>query len=150
LVSRWVGQGVFSKQLDHTSVLKYVCQKWKLPNLTERASQAKDFGAAVLRSPRQIPDTPITVPAIARMFGAAAGQAEQESDHQRALRGLCDKIEREALGPIGAADEAAGRFRAQAMPGNESQEIKRRSLTIAEAIKAKAGRPEQDSGDARD
>ena len=138
LVSPWVGQTFYPEPLDHTSVLKYVCQKWKLPSLSARMDKTSDFGAVVLGSRRDVPATPIQVPRAAMKTRASPLNLEDESDHQRALRALCDKIEQEQFGPIETGDETRERLKMQAMPGDAAREMKRRSLMIANAIKAKA------------
>lgn len=132
LVSPWVGQTVFHEQLDHTSLLKYVSKKWGLPALTTRVEASKDFELAFLGSPRELPPTPIPLPKVETRFEVSALSLPEESGHQRALRALCEKIEREKL----VADE--GRVQMQSMPGDTSHEMYQRSLNIADAIKAKA------------
>ena len=64
LVSPWVERGVVKTRFDHTSILRYLCEKWQLPPLGDRmqagagALQANSLGAAL--SPRSQPrsDTP--------------------------------------------------------------------------------------------
>jgi len=142
LVSPWVGQTFHPEPLDHTSVLKYVGQKWKLPCLTARVEKAKHFGAVVLGSRRDILNTRIEVPHAPMKARVSALRVEDESNYQQSLRALCDKIEEEQLGPPEAAGEKRARVTAQAMPGEAAQEMQRRSLMIAAAIKAKGKRAE--------
>jgi phospholipase C len=47
LVSPWVEAGVWSQQLDHTSVGKYVCDKWRLPPLGRRMAEANSLAGAI-------------------------------------------------------------------------------------------------------
>ncbi len=48
LVSPWVGRRVESTQFDHTSVLKYITEKWQLcPLLSKRVEQANSIGVAI-------------------------------------------------------------------------------------------------------
>src|SRR5262249_18519460 len=43
LVSSWVGRTIFQTELDHTSLLKYLTEKWGLGPLTERVARAQSF-----------------------------------------------------------------------------------------------------------
>lgn len=69
LVSPWVARGVCKTQFDHTSVLRYVCDKWGMKPLSKRASpdagiyQSNSLLPELIRlgSPRD--DTPATIPA---------------------------------------------------------------------------------------
>jgi phospholipase C len=140
VVSPWVGQTLCAEELDHTSVLKYVCQKWKLPQLTARVDKSTDFGSVILKSRRNVPATPIRIPRERMKARAFAPATEDESDHQRALRALCDKIERDELAPIEIPEATRERLKARAMPGDTAQEMHLRSLAIAAAIKARKGK----------
>lgn len=58
LVSPWVKKGVCKTVFDHTSVLRYVCDKWNMPGLSKRMDasagiyQANSFAAELLSKPR--------------------------------------------------------------------------------------------------
>jgi phospholipase C len=139
LVSPWVGAGLYAEQLDHTSVLKYVSEKWNLPILTSRVEQANSIEPALLGTPREIPDARIEVTRPERVFAARPrGFVDEESDHQRALRRLSEEIAEEELGAPRAAGGQFGRV-AQTMPGDAAAEMKQRTLGIIAAIKAKEG-----------
>ena len=95
LVSPYVKPGVFSEQLDHTSLLRYVSDKWKLGPLGARTAQAKSFAAAIGQTP--INPGPPTISAM-----PASGQLTPETpvpvpatltDHQQALLGLSHLLE---------------------------------------------------------
>jgi phospholipase C len=65
LVSPWVERDVINAVFDHTSLLRYLCEKWKLEPLGERmqlgagAFQARSIGEFVTRAtPRDDHDTP--------------------------------------------------------------------------------------------
>lgn len=66
LVSPWVKKGVCKTVFDHTSVLRYVCDKWSMPGLSKRMDasagiyQANSFATEILSKPR--PDTPKEIP----------------------------------------------------------------------------------------
>ena len=47
LVSPWVAKGVLSTRFDHTSVLKYLIDKWGLGSLGRRAAEAISIGTAI-------------------------------------------------------------------------------------------------------
>lgn len=140
LISPWVAQGVYSDQMDHTSVLKYVCQKWNLPALSTRADQAADFRSVVQAARRNVAADPIRIPQERMAMQATSSSPENESDHQRALRALCDKIEQDEAG-LTPSIVAQGReeYKAEAPPADQAQEMQSRSLRIAAAIRAKGG-----------
>jgi len=66
LVSPWVDQGVETKVFDHTSILKYLIDKWNLDGLTARVAAATSIGAALRapRTPREDTPTSIEVPSV--------------------------------------------------------------------------------------
>ncbi|MCU1294392.1 MAG: hypothetical protein JWP08_3242 [Bryobacterales bacterium] len=61
LISPWVDPGVFPGVLDHTSLLRYVTEKWNLGPLGARVPHAASIASAIARStarsdcPRSIP-----------------------------------------------------------------------------------------------
>jgi phospholipase C len=69
LISPWVQPGFLSTVFDHTSLLKYVCDKWQLPQLGNRAAHANSFSNAFLELSQPRSDTPlfISVPAVPAM-----------------------------------------------------------------------------------
>ena len=92
LVSPWVERGIEHRQFDHTSLLKYLIDKWDLDELGERARQANSIGAALARrTPRE--DTLVRIelspeelrPPDAELEEAAFGTL---SAHQGALASL--------------------------------------------------------------
>lgn len=46
LVSPWIRKGVFSRLLDHASLLKYLTDKWELGQLGDRVDNANSFADA--------------------------------------------------------------------------------------------------------
>lgn len=56
LVSPWVGRRVEKTEFDHTSVLKYLIEKWSLAPLTARSTSAKSISCALGTELRR--DTP--------------------------------------------------------------------------------------------
>jgi phospholipase C len=59
LISPWVRRGVLAAEFDHTSLLRYVSDKWQLGPLGQRVAGANSFAdeLAIRQSPRT--DTPI-------------------------------------------------------------------------------------------
>lgn len=80
LVSPWVEPGVIKTVFDHTSILRYVCEKWDMPALGLRmqegagANRANTFGPELrkLQKPR---DTPARI--VVSATRAATGQAPE-------------------------------------------------------------------------
>ncbi len=134
LISPWVPAGVVREPLDHTSIIRYVCQKWGLPSLTARDENSKVFESAFLANPREVPFLRITFPAAAKAVREVALQARQEaeSDHQRALRGLMDHLEQEHL-------DARGRAVRAALPkkpvGDAAEEMRERSMNVMRSMR---------------
>src|ERR1043166_3654739 len=95
LVSPWVGRGVVSTTFDHTSLLKYLTDKWGLGPLGNRTANAASFAPALLTTARD--DTPAGIPRP--RFWAATAHAEVPplNDLQSALLGLSHFLETKTL-----------------------------------------------------
>lgn len=116
LISPWVDRRVLSTTFDHTSLLKYLTEKWNLSPLTERVKQARTFADAIRSSPRTEADTPKSVPvpplvAMATATGLSDEElAEPRNDLQRALLVLSQNLGEQTVvpspGPV--VMEAAG------------------------------------------
>jgi phospholipase C len=94
LVSPYVGRGVVKTEFDHTSLLRYVSDKWHLGPLGARTAKASSFAATITRTARD--DTPATISAMPA--GKLAPQTPVPvpvvlSDQQRALLGLSHLLE---------------------------------------------------------
>ena len=61
LISPWVDPGVLKTQFDHTSLLKYVTDKWNLGLLGERTAQARSFVDALVKRNSPRPDCPKSI-----------------------------------------------------------------------------------------
>lgn len=65
LVSPWVKKGICKTVFDHSSVLRYVCEKWQMPSLGKRMDvsagiyQANNFASELQRPARN--DTPQSI-----------------------------------------------------------------------------------------
>ncbi len=78
LVSPWVEQGVVKQTLEHTSILRYLCDKWSLPPLGQRMQsssgslQTNSFAGELTKRDKARDDTPpqLTVP-VAKQAKAA-------------------------------------------------------------------------------
>ena len=57
LVSPFIKNGVNSKDFDHTSLLKYLTNKWNLGSLGERTANANSFADSISSQSRT--DTPL-------------------------------------------------------------------------------------------
>lgn len=88
LVSPWVERGVLSTRFDHTSLLKYLTEKWKLGPLGNRVARARSIGEAIRTSgaPRTDAVERIIVPAQHRTAVTGAMNTEKSpNDLQEAL-----------------------------------------------------------------
>ena len=95
LISPWVAAGPYKTELDPTSLLKYLMDKWRLAPLGARTVHAKSFGDVLLPSMR--PDTPDSIvepeiPAVAGGSGAPRPPAGL-NDLQRALLAMTEVLE---------------------------------------------------------
>jgi len=97
LVSPWFGRKVLKTEFDHTSVLRYVSDKWQLGPLGARVAAANSFAEAVLSSSRTDAPAPFPEPDIPRVAAAigAPPTPPDLNDLQRALVGLTDVLENE-------------------------------------------------------
>lgn len=64
LISPYAPKGVLSDPFDHTSLLRYVSDKWGLGPLGARTAAANSFADALLSIPRA--DTPANIPEPAK------------------------------------------------------------------------------------
>jgi phospholipase C len=101
LISPWVGRGPFAVELDHTSLLRYLTDKWQLGSLGARTAAANSFADVILKKPRAYtlppfpePDVPLGRAALVTPI-APPGL----NDLQRALVGLTDVLERQTIEP---------------------------------------------------
>lgn len=92
LVSPWVGNEVLHIQFDHTSLLKYLIDKWQLGPLGNRVANAQTFSDAILDEPRSDTFDPISA--------IPAGLKRQDplprkplNDHENALVALSHALE---------------------------------------------------------
>jgi phospholipase C len=92
LVSPFAANTVFHEQLDHTSLLKYLIEKWQLGPLGERTGQATSFAAA-LQGPART-DAPLSISAVPPQLAPAVQPPRHPlNDHQTALVALSHALE---------------------------------------------------------
>jgi phospholipase C len=90
LVSPFVGSGVISDLFDHTSLLKYLTDKWDLGPLGQRTAAANSFGNAILPNPRSDAPSQIVVPAIA---ASPIIPMPELTDHEKSMIALSHALE---------------------------------------------------------
>ncbi|MGC2415506.1 MAG: alkaline phosphatase family protein [Stellaceae bacterium] len=92
LVSPFAANTVFKEQLDHTSLLKYLIEKWRLGPLGERSAQARSFASALGGTART--DTPPSISAVpAELTPVVPPPRQPLNDHQTALVALSHALE---------------------------------------------------------
>ena len=112
LASPWVERGVEPTQFDHTSVLKYLIDKWQLGPLGKRAEGATSIAVALRQNQRTdtIPRIQMTpeqlIPPDIDAEEKAVGYV---SPHQTALQKLAQHLEEEAFEKIPSAYAAGAR-----------------------------------------
>jgi phospholipase C len=90
LISPWVDHAVLSTPFDHTSLLKYLMDKWGLRPLGARTANANSFAAAIRSTGAPRTDVPdalsVVVPKAAPAPPAGAGrEAQVLNNNQQAL-----------------------------------------------------------------
>ncbi len=97
LVSPFVETGVIHDQFDHTSLLKYLVDKWQLGPLGERTAKANSFAEYIVA---EQPDRLAVIPAPTAQLGTQPkyGQIESRRQnslnaHQSALVGMSQLLE---------------------------------------------------------
>jgi phospholipase C len=99
LVSPFVNPGVVHTVFDHTSLLRYVSDKWDLAPLGERVAAANSFAAALLAAPAAPERLPVISgpppdPPDQLKFGQVASRLQPSlNEHQSALVGMSQLLE---------------------------------------------------------
>ncbi|HLJ92988.1 MAG TPA: alkaline phosphatase family protein [Gemmataceae bacterium] len=140
LVSPWVDRTILSTELDHTSLLQYLTQKWNLGPLTGRVAKAQHFASAIRGTGDPRTDVPgsVSIPALAPAPRPtmAAGPGEPLNAHQKALVAFSEHLEREIEEPIGKPARTAAMM---AGPVSQVETAKSRVELFLTQQKAKAG-----------
>jgi phospholipase C len=90
LVSPYVGNGIFSELLDHTSLLKYLQDKWALNDLGDRTAKANTFKDVITAGPRS--DAPVRVDSLT-ISVTATPAVDALNEHQSALVAMSHNLE---------------------------------------------------------
>jgi phospholipase C len=95
LISPWVGRRVEHTIFDHTSLLKYMIEKWDLAPLGNRTAAANSIAVALTASPRPDADSVpfIRVPYSQLIPPRPELEKEDVSDHQAAIQGFARNLE---------------------------------------------------------
>jgi phospholipase C len=93
LVSPYVGNGVFSDLLDHTSLLKYAQDKWGLNDLGERTASANTFKGAFNFAAPPRTDTPQRIASTTQSAALPAVAVDALNEHQSAIVAMSHNLE---------------------------------------------------------
>lgn len=93
LISPYAGNGVCSDLFDHTSLLKYLQQKWMLGDLGARTGAANSIGSALqITQPARI-DTPDRISPSTINTSAEIVQVDALNEHQSAIVAMSHNLE---------------------------------------------------------
>ena len=103
LISPWVDRRTDSTQFDHTSVLRYLIDKWDLEPMGRRAAAANSIAAALTRAtPRALTDTVPWIELSQDQLAAPNPEVEEkafgDSVHHKALQALRAYLVAETVG----------------------------------------------------
>ncbi len=132
LVSPWVDRQVVHTQFDHTSLLKYLIDKWGLEALGERTARATSIALALTRqSPRPDQETVARIELSEEQLSPPDPELEDQatsyvSEHHRALmqagmflKALSVSVIPRVLAPLVRAIESSWRLLTALVPGGE-------------------------------
>lgn len=95
LISPWVGRRVEHTVFDHTSLLKYLIEKWGLRGLGDRTTAANSIAVALTEeNPRTDTVGFIRVPYSDLIPPRPELEKEDVSDHQAAIHGFASDLEK--------------------------------------------------------
>lgn len=148
LVSPWLDQGVIRDTFDHTSLLKFLIDKWGLVNyMGDRVESANTFETYIRKSPRVVRAVSSTAPTITYM---PAQEQTPLSDHQKALIDLAatlvsrisDPTIRVPLArePLNASPEAAALLAIEQFQAFLRDQATQPPAKLKAAIKKRRGR----------
>jgi phospholipase C len=83
LISPWIAAGVDHTPYDHTSVLKYLMDKWGLGTLGDRTAAANSFGGVIGTTLRT--DTPASVQVVSARAMVAPAPSNELNNLQQSL-----------------------------------------------------------------
>jgi phospholipase C len=104
-MSPWVEAGVCHTIFDHTSLLRYVSDKWGLGDLGARTATANSIGPELTKLEVPRDDTPSALP-LASIPTVTPNASKHPNDHQKALISFSHLLEEElrkvdGLVPVG-------------------------------------------------
>jgi len=119
LISPWLDRACIKTIFDHTSVLKYVTEKWGLGPLGQRTATANSFAAELLKRNSARTDTPLRIDesAIPQRIPTASPRV---NEHQKALVSFSHSLE-EQLVSAGEDLNAVGARAIRVLDGPPSQ-----------------------------
>ena len=122
IVSPWTEKRVEKTQFDHTSLLKYMSEKWNLGSLGGRTAAANSIGVAIGNRLRD--DTPafIRVPYTDLIPPDPELELEDSSNHHKALEAFAYRLAKETGNLAGiqkATQEPSNYIRAKAAIGRQ-------------------------------
>jgi phospholipase C len=85
LISPRASQSVNHTVFDHTSILRYICEKWDLPPLTERDKQANSIGTALDFNEPLRAGTPASVQASIQKPTPVQSDSPSVTNHEQGL-----------------------------------------------------------------
>lgn len=93
LISPYTGSGVFSDLLDHTSLLKYLQDKWQLGDLGARTAKANTFANALNATAPPRADTPVRVASSNSSAPKVTAAVDALNGHQNAIVAMSHNLE---------------------------------------------------------
>jgi phospholipase C len=93
LVSPWVDNGVISDLFDHTSMLKYLQDKWRLNDLGARTAHAASFAGAINAAGLPRTDAPARISSAATGIVAPTPAVDALSENQSAIVAMSHNLE---------------------------------------------------------
>jgi phospholipase C len=110
LVSPWVENRVCKIRFDHTTLLKYLIDKWDLGPLGNRTATANTFAPFIRRSGSPRTDTPATIP-VPVVPSTTTVEVRELTENERVIVTLSEQLETRSL----AAPEGSARRVMEAM-----------------------------------
>ena len=141
LISPWVERTVIKTEFDHTSLLKYLTEKWNLGPLTKRVAAGAEFrfghyydGAASDRHAKY--GAYPSVGGCVRSDVGGTENSEPLNGHQSALVAFSEQLEHEIAEPVGKVARTAAMI---AGATSQVETAKSRVKIFLAQQKAKAG-----------
>jgi len=159
LVSPWVDKRVETTQFDHTSLLKYLIEKWNLGPLGNRTAAANSIGAAITRNTPREDTLPFIRVSQAHLTSPRPElEFEDVSEHHAALEAfgqhLIGELDDAAAAKIEKVAEGARRFATvknaigkkliaagSRLTSDYQSQTRARASMITNVILARIGRP---------